>query len=474
MDSGPQTDPEIEQAVAALPVLVVDDDPDVRTYLTRTIARYGLESMQAEDLGTAMELLTERAFSILFVDKYLPDGDGVNFCRNLPPEPCGFGAVIITGAGEAEEAMTAIGGSIKAYIPKPVSIERIRYYLAQAVPHDPEDFAEGVLFEPRGAEAIGASDREKGKLVARSAVMIDLAGEMYKLAKMNNVVVNISGPTGSGKEIVARRIHELSPRRDGKFVALNCGAVSAELIESELFGHEKGSFTGAVGARAGLFQEAQGGTIFLDEISETSLGFQVKLLRVLQESTIRRVGANSEIPVDVRVITATNRNLKEEITAGRFREDLYFRLKGSELVLPPLKDREGDIIYLAEFFAQRAVDRIGRGVAFSKGARQALQSYSWPGNVRELGRVVELVVQRCGGTILRSDLPKEVQVAFKESSGERAELRGLLTLEEMEDQHIDRVLQAVGGSQVRACEILNVDRKYIARRRVRAAGGRPQ
>lgn len=469
MDTIPQSE---QVAATTLPVLVIDDDPDVRAYLTRTIARYGLESMEAEDLATATELLSEWAFSILFVDKYLPDGDGVQFCQSLPESTCGFGAVIITGAGEAEEAMRVVGGLIKAYMPKPITIERVRYFLAQAVPHDPEDFPEGVSFEPRDAEAIAAAgDAARGRLMARSGVMIELAGEMYKLAQMN-VVVNISGPTGSGKEVVARRIHELGPRKDQKFVALNCGAISPELIESELFGHEKGSFTGAVSARVGLFQEAEGGTIFLDEISETSLNFQVKLLRVLQESAIRRVGGNSEIPINVRVIAATNRNLKDEVASGRFREDLYFRLKGSELVLPALRDREGDVLYLAEYFAQRAVDRIGRMAVFSMGARQALQGYSWPGNVRELERVVDLAVQRCGGTVLISDLPQEVQLSHKERAVEEGEVKGMLTLAELEDQYIDQVLHKVGGSQVKACEVLDVDRKFIARRRVRAAGGR--
>src|SRR5581483_2616403 len=436
MDTIPQSE---QVAQTTLPVLVIDDDPDVRAYLTRTINRYGLESMEAEDLATATELLSEWSFSILFADKYLPDGDGVEFCQSLPEGMCGFGAVIITGAGQAEEAMTSVGGLIKDYLPKPISIERVRYFLAQAAPHEPEDFPEGQYFEPRVNDDSAESVRDKGRLIGRSAAMIELAGEIQKAARMN-AVVNIAGPTGSGKEVVARRIHELSARSAEKFVALNCGALPSELVEAELFGYEKGAFTGAAGSRAGLFQEAAGGTIFLDEITETSLGFQVKLLRTLQEGTIRRIGSNNEIAVDVRVIAASNKNLKDEVEAGTFRKDLYFRLKGFELILPDLKKRDGDVLLLAEHFTQRVVDRIKRRIVYSKGARAALEFYSWPGNVRELERVIEFAVQRCGGTVLLSDLPAEIQAAYKERDGEVSELKGFLTLKEMEDQHIDRAL----------------------------------
>jgi transcriptional regulator with PAS, ATPase and Fis domain len=287
--------------------------------------------------------------------------------------------------------------------------------------------------------------------------MIRLTLEILEIAKMTRSVL-VSGASGTGKEVIARKIHEMSSRRNRKFVGVNCGAMNLELIESTLFGHVKGAFTGAVNDRKGVFEEANGGTVFLDEITETSAVFQVKLLRVLQEHRICRVGSNEEIVLNVRVIAASNRNVVEEVAAGDFREDLYFRLKGSEIFIPALKDRREDIEPLAIHFAQLTVRETGRPVAFSRGAMTALQSYHWPGNVRELQSAVDSAVQRCNGIVLTSDLPKDLRLDLGDVKTGSVRLR---SLEEANNDYCLQVLRSCQGNKTRAADILGIDRGTI-------------
>jgi transcriptional regulator with PAS, ATPase and Fis domain len=293
--------------------------------------------------------------------------------------------------------------------------------------------------------------------------MIKLRLEILEIAKMTRSVL-VSGASGTGKELIARKIHERSTRADRGFVGINCGAMNIDLIESTLFGHVKGAFTGAVNDRKGLFEVADGGTVFLDEITETSAAFQVKLLRVLQERRFSRVGSNHEIVVDVRVIAASNRNVLEEVVAGRFREDLYYRLKGSEIFLPALKERREDIEPLANYFANVTVKETKKPVGFSRAAMTALQNYEWPGNVRELQFAVDSAVQRCNGIVLISDLPNEV--AQGDLRADELPVVGnpsLRCLEDASNDHILRVLRLCRGNKSKAADILKINRTTIMR-----------
>ncbi|MGH9907082.1 MAG: sigma-54 interaction domain-containing protein, partial [Pyrinomonadaceae bacterium] len=315
-------------------------------------------------------------------------------------------------------------------------------------------------------------EEESGvRLIGNSSVMIRVALEIGEIAKMTRPVL-ITGKSGTGKEVVAMRIHEMSSRAGGKFVAVNCGAMPQELIESTLFGHMRGAFTGAITDRKGVFEEADGGTIFLDEITETTAAFQVKLLRVLQEHRITRVGSNQEIKLDVRVIASSNRNVVDEVAAGRFREDLYFRLKGSEIFLPPLKDRREDVMPLSVHFAIMTARKTGRKVAFSTAVMAALKAYDWPGNVRELESVIDSAVQRCNGIVLLSDLPRDLKAIVVDLNENEVPVVGALvgnteemqTLEEVEDAHMQRVLRHCNGNKTQAAKVLGLDRSAFGKK----------
>jgi transcriptional regulator with PAS, ATPase and Fis domain len=280
--------------------------------------------------------------------------------------------------------------------------------------------------------------------------------------------VFLTGRSGTGKEVIARSIHEMSERSGRKFVAVNCGAMPQELIESALFGHVKGAFTGATMDRKGIFEDADGGTVFLDEITETTAAFQVKLLRVLQEHCITRVGSNQEIKLDVRVIASSNRNVLDEVAGGRFREDLYFRLKGSEIFLPPLKDRRDDIIPLALHFAGMTADKIERKISVSMGVLEALKGYEWPGNVRELESCMDSAVQRCNGMVLLSDLPRDMRIVVGDLHGDEGPVVGtpeeVLSVKELADAHILQVLRQCNGNQSKAAKLLHIDRTELGRK----------
>ena len=318
-----------------------------------------------------------------------------------------------------------------------------------------------------------ADEEEKSgvRLIGNSSVMIRVALEIGEIAKMTRPVF-ITGKSGTGKEVVAQKIHEMSSRAGRKFVAVNCGAMPQELIESTLFGHMRGAFTGAITDRKGVFEEADGGTIFLDEITETTATFQVKLLRVLQEHRITRVGSNQEIKLDVRVIASSNRNVVDEVAAGHFREDLYFRLKGSEIFLPPLKDRREDVMPLAFHFAGITARKTGRKVAFSTAVIAALKAYDWPGNVRELESAIDSAVQRCNGIVLLSDLPRDLRAIVGDLTENEVAVVGALvgnteemqTMEEVEDAHMQRVLRHCNGNKTQAARMLGLDRSAFGKK----------
>ena len=455
----------IDEYPGDLPVLVVDDELDVRSVICRCLRKLNLSVAESQTLRHARHRLQSgQKFSMVFLDRCLPDGDGVDFLREILERLPNLTVAIITGMGDSINAETAMECGAFAYLPKPCRISEIRDVVFRRYPTLSDSFQHGGSVGPVINGSLGCESDSKVVLVAHSPQMINVTLEVRKIAKMTGSVL-VTGPSGSGKEVIARKIHQGSERSKEPFVPVNCGAIAEELIESELFGHERGSFTGAISDRKGFFEEADGGTIFLDEITETSPAFQVKLLRVLQEHRITRVGSSQEMELDVRVIASSNRDLSQAVAAGDFREDLYYRLNRSEICLPALKDRREDIEPLAFHFAHATVRKTGRPVVFSKGAMMALHSYNWPGNVRELQSVVDSAVQGCNRMVLIGDLPKALRVGPGDLKSDEASVVGgsspLLTLAEASDAYCLEVLKRCGGNQTRAAEILAVDRKTI-------------
>jgi DNA-binding NtrC family response regulator len=447
-----------------LPVLVVDDDEDVRSVIGRCLEKFEVKVVESATLRNARDRFRAgEEFSFVFLDRCLPDGDGVDFAQEILEWSPNLAVAIVTAMGNGPNAEKALKGGAFAYLPKPCSISDIRKALFKRYPRLSDSFRDGELAGPI-IDGSPLGDEESGvTLIAHSPQMIKLRLEILEIAKMTRSVL-VSGGSGTGKELIARKIHERSTRADRGFVGINCGAMNIDLIESTLFGHVKGAFTGAVNDRKGLFEEADGGTVFLDEITETSAAFQVKLLRVLQERRFSRVGSNHEIVVDVRVIAASNRNVLEEVVAGRFREDLYYRLKGSEIILPALKERREDIEPLANYFANVTVKETRKPVGFSRAAMTALQNYEWPGNVRELQFAVDSAVQRCNGIVLISDLPNEV--AQGDLRADELPVVGnpsLRCLEDASNDHILRVLRLCRGNKSKAADILKINRTTIMR-----------
>jgi len=449
-----------------LPVLVVDDDGDVRTVIVRALRKFKIKVVESETLAeTRRRFDVGERFSFVFLDRCLPDGDGVDFMREMLDICPNLAVCIITANGTGTNAQKAIEDGAFDYFPKPCYVSEIRDVIERKYPRLSDSFRSGELAGPiidgsKGEDECGVA------LIAHSAPMIRLTKEILQIAKMTRCVL-VSGASGSGKEVIARKIHEMSSRGDRRFVAINCGAIPLELIESMLFGHVKGAFTGAVLDHRGVFEEANGGTVFLDEVTETSEAFQVKLLRVLQEQRITRVGSNEEIRLNVRVIASSNRNVLEAVASGAFREDLYFRLKGSEVSVPALRDRRVDIEPLARHFAKLTVRETGKPVAFSLGAMAALQNYAWPGNVRELQSVVDSAVQRCNGIVLISDLPRELRVNQGELSANEIPTIGISapmrSLEVVANDYILEVLNWCGGNKTQAAGILRINRVTLAR-----------
>ncbi len=480
----------VQAALFSGAVLVVDDDRDVRRVLARKIGVWGLDVLQAENLAQAKAYVAQGGIACVICDKHLPDGDGFRWvCELNEDSDAEFDLVVITGDPEAEQALE-VGGRFKGYLPKPFLMEDIRKFLLPLI-SSADEIEPNTRFAPH--EGVNGEGDSGFRFLAESNEMIQIANAIGKLSKMETTCI-LTGESGTGKEVVARAIHDRSRRKDKKFIAVNCSAIPEALLESELFGYEKGAFTDAKERKLGLFEEAKGGTIFLDEVTEMSLAAQPKLLRVLQRRVVTRVGSSDEIPVDVRVIAATNRDFVTEIRERRFREDLYFRLKGSEISLPPLRDRgEKDIVKLIRHYAQKAVDEVERGCMFTKVAWSALLKYKWPGNVRELENAVRHAVQSCSYVVFVSDLPKEVQASLLPesvvnlaskndtgSAGMGAEsivemLRqqcaegtikdgALPPMSEIEKKYLEFCLSLHGGNRARVCKLIKVDRKYLVRR----------
>ena len=384
--------------------LVVDDEADIRNLLEITLARMGIDVECARNVTEAQRLLGERQFDLCLTDMRMPDGTGIDLIRHISEHQSRLPVAVITAHGNVEAAVEALKAGAFDFVSKPVQLEVLRNIVHSALKIEPR----------RPPDVTGEANT---RMLGSSRAIMDVRRMIGKLAR-SQAPVHISGESGVGKELAARMVHELGPRGEGPFVPVNCGAIPTELMESEFFGHRKGSFTGAVADKQGLFQTANGGTLFLDEVAELPLHMQVKLLRVIQEKSVRPVGATAEQTIDVRVLSATHKNLLQLVEKGEFRQDLYYRINVIELRMPSLRERPSDIEELATHF----VHKIARSWEVEEpkldpAALEALQAYPFPGNVRELENILERAMTLCEGDRIRepdlslSDIPIAVETA---------------------------------------------------------------
>jgi len=368
--------------------LIVDDEPDIRELLELTLGPMDMETRSAANLTDARKLLDENSIDLCLTDMRLPDGDGLELVEHIQKNYPDLPVAVITAHGSMEIAVQALKAGAFDFISKPIDLHVLRNLV-------------------KGALKLGSfperDRRSRDTLLGDSAVMQTVRSTIAKLSR-SQAPVYISGDSGTGKELVARLIHAKGPRSDNDFVPVNCGAIPSELMESEFFGHKKGSFTGAVTDKEGLFQAADGGTLFLDEVAELPLHMQVKLLRAIQEKAVRPVGEQKEITVDVRVLSATHKNLGQLVENGEFRQDLYYRINVIELNVPSLNQRREDIPQLAEHvLAKLAANQEGAGPALGQAALDALQRHAFPGNVRELENILERALTLCDGEEIQPD-----------------------------------------------------------------------
>ncbi len=432
-------------------VLVVDDDPGHRGMLEALLSRWGLAVTSAPDGKEAVERVRERPFDMVLMDIRMPDMDGITALKEIRKYNPAVPVVLMTAYSAVESAVEAMKSGAVDYLIKPLDFDLLKETLFKTLERG--EAASPDARAPLPVEGIVGNSPAIRRML-----------EMIHTVAPSEATVLITGKSGTGKELVARAIHNQSRRKDGPWVAVNCAALTESLLESELFGHEKGAFTGADKRRDGRFLQADGGTLFLDEIGEISLLMQVKLLRAIQQREIQRVGGDATLKVDVRIVAATNRNLLDEVAAGRFREDLYYRLNVVSIQVPSLQERREDIPLLAEHFLKVFGERNRKDVkGFTPKAMDMLVKYPWPGNVRELENAVErAVVLLFGSTISERELPLAVTQAYeREEASPPAVLPEGATLEEVEREAILRMLDSVGDNKSEAAKRLGISRKTL-------------
>jgi two-component system response regulator HydG len=439
-------------------ILVVDDVPNTVEVLQRNLTDQGYTVFTAPGAAEAIRITQTTPIDLVITDLKMPKVSGIDLVRHVRENLKDTEVIMMTGYPSIEGAVEAVKMGAQEYLPKPFTDEELLAAVRRAL--------DRLHMRQAGRAAVLAAPPRPYGLIGESPPMREVLKAISKAAAASATVL-ITGESGTGKELVARAIHYSSNRSSTAFVPVNCGGIPEGLLESELFGHVKGAFTGAEESRAGFFQTADGGTIFLDEISETSLGMQVKLLRVLQDGEIYMVGADRSKRVDVRILASTNKSLPDLVKKGLFREDLYFRLNVVSIELPPLRDRGDDILLLTHYFARKYGRELGRPTPrFADAALHVLRhAYHWPGNVRELENVIHrLVVMTEGQGIDVPDLPAPARF----SALRRPDLTRPLAA--VEADHIRNVLAAVGGNKTKAAEILQIDRKTLRKKMEKADG----
>ena len=441
--------------------LIVDDEPDIRELLEITLTRMGITTLTAPDLTSARKLLEQNATHLCLTDMNLPDGNGIELVQWIQKHSPATPVAVITAYGNMDTAIESLKAGAFDFVSKPVELPRLRELVNSAL----------KLAEPK-ADAEDTAD-EPGLLLGKSPEIRKLRNQTRKLAR-SQAPVFISGESGSGKELVARMIHLQGPRREGPFIAVNCGAIPSELMESEFFGHKKGSFTGAVENKDGLFRSANGGTLFLDEVADLPLAMQVKLLRAIQEKAVRPVGDTKEVPVDIRVLSATHKNLPELVQEGSFRQDLFYRINVIELAVPPLRERPDDISLLSNHILERIAKEYECDPAsLTPAAVDRLRSYDFPGNVRELENVLERAFTLCDADQIDAEdlhlgngvqhASSATQIIAEGQSGEgegvavpdgEIDLEGYL--EKIERQAIEKALEATRWNKTAAAKRLGI------------------
>jgi DNA-binding NtrC family response regulator len=436
-------------------LLIVDDEKHTREGLRRALQDQ-FEVYLASDVAGAVAVLEAESVDLVLTDLRLGGDDGMTLlekCQVLPRKPV---CVMMTAYGSVDTAVQAMRRGAYDYVTKPVNIDRLEMLLLRAL--------KGRKMERENAQLRTELDRKYGleSLIGTSPRMVEIF-ETIKQVADSRATVLIEGESGTGKEMVAKSIHALSPRRSKPFVAVHCAALSPQLLESELFGHEKGAFTGAHERRIGRFEQADKGTIFLDEIGEIDASTQVKLLRVLGERTFERVGGNQQISVDVRLLAATNKNLGEMVKEGKFREDLFYRIHVVRIELPPLRERPEDIPLLAAAFLKEFSDENQKpGLVLGAEAEQAIRNHTWPGNVRELRTAIEHAVVLCRGReITLRDLPASLSHVGRGSKGMNVDT---FDLETVERSLIARALDKCGGNRTEAARLLGISRRTLHRK----------
>ena len=441
-------------------VLVIDDEPDIRELLDLTLTRMGLEVTTVEDLAGARRELQDGEFSFCLTDMRLPDGNGLDLVEEIAEHHPNLPTAVITAHGKIEDAVYALKIGAFDFVSKPVDLAVLRKLVNTALKlrrEEPREEATGGTRRPKSPAS--ALDRLTG-----SSPAVRQCKEMIAKLARSQAPVLVSGDSGSGKELAARLIHDLGPRADGPFIPVNCGAIPTELMESEFFGHRKGSFTGANADKEGLFQAADGGTLLLDEVADLPLHMQVKLLRVIQEKAVMPIGAREEVPVDVRILSATHQPLKPLVENGKFRSDLYFRLNVIELHMPGLQERTEDIPLLAERFLAEIGEQWGSGETptISGEAMEALQRHRYTGNVRELINILQRAVTMCEGNVIQpADLLLEHvevhdSVPVAAGTGKDDDQSLDTYMEGIEKQMLEDALQKARYNKTRAAELLGI------------------
>lgn len=441
-------------------ILLVDDEPTVRDSLA-LLLRESYEVVTADSGEKALELVHRGDTpDVVLLDILMPGSDGLEVLRRVKELDAKIPVVVLTGAGSVRGAVQAMQSGAANYLNKPFNVAELKEVISQVLRGKNPD-AVGVP-----TTRILTVEADFGPMVGKSSAMLELFSQVDTIASKSSTVL-ITGESGTGKELVARQIHLRSARKNGPFIALNCASIPETLIESELFGHEKGAFTHAVERRLGQFELADGGTLFLDEIGELSPAVQVKLLRFLQEQEFYRVGRSKPIRVDVRIVTATNKDLETLVRQGTFRQDLFYRINVIHLHLPPLRERHEDVEALINNFTARFAPQYGgRPICFSPAAKALMIAYPWPGNVRELGNVVESVLALCPhDTVEENDLPKKIRERDSSQPSTPQSFATGLAFEEaekmFETEMILKALKKANFVQVRAAEMLGISRRIL-------------